>query len=357
MTSVDVYRKLARRLKHFPMGVPETNELYKILKFRFMPEEAEIASNMTMNAESAETIAERCGRDVEDTSRLLEKMAKKGNIFRLRRFGAPLYGHILLFGVNIQVPFHAAGASGKNDPELQRLAKLWDEYWLKGLGNEMLGSKTPFMKVLPVEKEIPIHYEVVPHQKVSEVFKNAKCLYLLDCACRVAWHRCDKPIENCFIFGSFGDWLFESGRARRVSLNKALKIMEENEKVGLVAMTDNSQNPIFVCNCCGCCCHFLRGLNELDRPNSIASSGFLSSIDLDICNGCGECEAICQIKAVKVIDGVAKVDDGRCLGCGLCVARCPVDAMSLIPSERAEPPRNVGELVAVIAKEKGRKFR
>jgi dihydroorotate dehydrogenase (NAD+) catalytic subunit len=52
-------------------------------------------------------------------------------------------------------------------------------------------------------------------------------------------------------------------------------------------------------------------------------------LDVDICIGCGLCEASCVYDAIHVMDDKAKLTPEACYGCGLCVTRCPVQALSI----------------------------
>jgi heterodisulfide reductase subunit A len=49
----------------------------------------------------------------------------------------------------------------------------------------------------------------------------------------------------------------------------------------------------------------------------------------ELCVGCRRCERNCPFGAIKVVDGVAKVDEASCKGCGICVASCPAHALDL----------------------------
>lgn len=49
------------------------------------------------------------------------------------------------------------------------------------------------------------------------------------------------------------------------------------------------------------------------------------------CLGLGTCEQACQFGAIKVTDGVAKVDASKCTGCSKCVGACPKNVISLVP--------------------------
>jgi len=52
-------------------------------------------------------------------------------------------------------------------------------------------------------------------------------------------------------------------------------------------------------------------------------------IDENLCNGCGQCELICPVQAIHIIDNKAKLDNEKCVECNVCYrnARCPVKAI------------------------------
>lgn len=52
------------------------------------------------------------------------------------------------------------------------------------------------------------------------------------------------------------------------------------------------------------------------------------------CLGFGDCASACQFDAVRVIDGVARVDRTRCTACGACVAACPKQIIALRPASQ-----------------------
>ena len=51
-------------------------------------------------------------------------------------------------------------------------------------------------------------------------------------------------------------------------------------------------------------------------------------VDSNKCTGCGICEDVCPVNAIKV-NGQALVQPGLCAGCGLCVGECPNNAIIL----------------------------
>lgn len=49
------------------------------------------------------------------------------------------------------------------------------------------------------------------------------------------------------------------------------------------------------------------------------------------CVGGGECQKACPVDAIKVNNGVAKVDKTLCISCGACINRCPKSIIERVP--------------------------
>ena len=48
------------------------------------------------------------------------------------------------------------------------------------------------------------------------------------------------------------------------------------------------------------------------------------------CLGYGDCAEVCPKNAIRVVNGVAKVDPTLCIGCGICVRTCPNNLIHLL---------------------------
>jgi NAD-dependent dihydropyrimidine dehydrogenase PreA subunit len=69
---------------------------------------------------------------------------------------------------------------------------------------------------------------------------------------------------------------------------------------------------------------------QLDNRIAQLESGrkAIAVVDSSKCAGCGICEDVCPVNAIKV-NGQAIVQTELCTGCGLCVGECPNNAIIL----------------------------
>jgi heterodisulfide reductase subunit A len=63
---------------------------------------------------------------------------------------------------------------------------------------------------------------------------------------------------------------------------------------------------------------------------TLEAEGIVSSVDENLCVGCGLCIAICPYSAMEKDEkGLAKVNEVLCKGCGTCAASCPKRAITM----------------------------
>lgn len=162
-------------------------------------------------------------------------------------------------------------------------------------------------------------------------------------------HGCGKPKDVCLTFGPFADFLVKKGFAQTADLKKALDALERAEMAGLVHVTDNvAEGATFLCNCCGCCCLFLKTITQLKRPGAVAQAAYEAQVDPDQCTACGQCREVCQVQAPEPGDETYIVNPALCLGCGLCQQSCPTGAITLNRKPRPAPHAHRGELLAAL---------
>jgi len=345
----DVYEKLRDHIdKSMPIPTPSTDSKVEIeiLKRIMEPDEAEMACNLSAQPEDAATIAERSGVSVEATRPVLERLARKGAIFKVYMDEplyslAPMMPGIYEFQVNRLTP---------------DMVNLFEKYYAEKHGEAVFSNRTPFGRVVPVNESITPEMKILVYEEVEKIIEEASAITLADCLCRtnkrMVGEGCDAPSDEiCILLDSWADFYAENGLGRRVSKEEAKDALMRAEKSGLVHSTFNVQNgSLFICNCCGCCCAQLRGITQLGLPTAVAKSNFIANISEDDCVGCGECVDLCQIKAIELDDDIAKLIEGRCIGCGVCASSCPNEAISMIRrAEEIVPPEDINDLMEKIA--------
>ncbi|RJP30867.1 MAG: 4Fe-4S ferredoxin [Actinobacteria bacterium] len=346
----DVYLRLRDFLDKLPGGFPTTEngvEL-KLLKRYFTPEEAEMELHLQLFPETAAAIAARAGMDEAAAAEMLESMAKQGSIFRLRAGDETMY-MAMSFLVGIY-EFHLKSMD-------RELAELLDEY-MPYITDFWSQVKTKQMRVVPVEAAVDATKEISTYNSIRALVKGYDNIAVADCICRVErgllGHECERPHENCLVFGFAADYYAENGIGRKISLEECLDILDKAEEAALVLSPSNAQDIVNICCCCSCCCGQLRGLTTFARPADHVHSICRAEIDPDVCTACGTCLDRCQIEAIVEGEEYMEVDPARCIGCGLCVPTCPADAVEMVLKEDLEaPPANVVEMNMRILQDRG----
>ncbi|MBU1671271.1 MAG: 4Fe-4S binding protein [Actinobacteria bacterium] len=328
----EVYERLRLHLDKHPTGAPEAPEIIEILSALFTPGEAEVAVCSGFIPMPVESIAERAGVDVEDARCALESMADKGLVFAREKNGQWGYALLPVMPGIFEFPY----MKGVRDETLTRLAALWDSY-LARMARTVDSADVPLARVVPIQEEVENEPRVLTYEKVYELIENASVVGLSHCACRTAFANCEGPLEACMVFEETCTYLVDRGYARYITKDEMKRLLRDFDRAGLVHNVNNSADKLqFICNCCPCCCGFLRGVKELKVPNFLATSGFLARVEDDLCTGCAICEERCPMDAIEIVDDLPVIDLDRCIGCALCVTGCDTEAMEL--ARREEVP-------------------
>jgi len=350
----DVYEKLRARLDDMATGYPETESKIeiKLLKKIFTEAEADLFLQLMPFLQKPEDVAQRLNRDIDEIAEMMEQMAKKGLLFRKRK------GDLLSYAA---LPYVVGIFEYQVKSMDEAYARDNEDYFEKDFLRTIQSFKTPVMRSIPINRQIIAEWPIAPYEDVLEIIDNQETIAITPCICRtqtkLAGKECDKPLENCFSFGSHADYYVENGLGRYITKADAKKIIIKNEEAGLVMQPFNSQKVGGMCSCCGDCCGMLRSLKKQPNPAAAVQSNYFAKVDDELCTGCETCLDRCQMEAIDVVDGLAKVDLDRCIGCGLCVTTCPDEAILLNkkPEDQLyEPPKSGAETYMRIAKERGK---
>ena len=359
----EIYHALAERLSKTPEGAPINEDLMAILRRLYTESEAIVGSKFALLPMNLDKIANITGIEKKELKIILDRMSDKGLVIDIPRKDTFYYMLAPMLVGFFEYTFMRTG----DHIHLKELAELFENYFHSdGVMKEISGIDTKVMRTLIYENLIPmsVETEVLDYERASEIIKQSGGGAITLCACRhEASHlgkACDAPVEVCMSLGGAAEWIVRKGLGKRATVEDLLGVLAKTQELGLVHLCDNVMNkPTYICNCCGCCCKVLRGINE-QQVFATHPSNFFPSIELESCIGCAICADKCQIEAITMNyqeDGteVPVLKDELCIGCGACSAACPSGSLTMSRrSVLVVPPENGREKLKRMAMEKGR---
>ena len=350
----DVYFRLAERLNQHRVKMLLVESYLKILQEFYTPEQAELGAAMPEGAFPAAELAKRLNRDQEPMTEMLETMADKGLIFVIKGDDGVSKYALTQFVPGV-VEFQLM--RGMDTPEDRKVARMIKEFF-EGEMRDLMEAffkdpeavkqmiPDPPARIITVENELPRGTEIQSYEKLSAMLDTEKSFSAAKCYCRHHAHLVDDPCKvegipeySCLLCGETAEYVIDRGFAKRVTREEAQEILLATEKAGLIHNTGNYRDrAIFICNCCGCCCEFLKGVKRMNSNAMLAQANFVVAVDRDRCSGCGDCIDRCQVAALSLVDEVISVNEQLCLGCGNCVPACPTETLSMTRRANVKPP-------------------
>jgi ferredoxin len=198
---------------------------------------------------------------------------------------------------------------------------------------------------------LPDLEHVIPYTKARDIIMtDPEHIVILDCPCRSARPDPCLPLDVCMIVGEpFASFVLDHhpDRSRQVTGEEAEGILEAEHARGHVhhAFFKDAMLGRFyaICNCCSCCCGAMQSMRN--GTPMLASSGYVSEVELDLCFACGLCAENCPFGAMSMSDTQVDIDRGLCMGCGVCVSICPEGALSLQEDPQKGVPLVLSELL------------
>jgi len=378
MVNLELYEKLRRVLSKGDnivgtgeaVPLPKNKASQKLLTNMFTEEEAKLITTcFTEGGEikNLSTLRKLMGISREELKAKLEDMFEKGKI---RKTGP--YYYILPYSPG---GFDAYFIASRDDPD--RLKKVAEAHWElcdSGLAYELSASNLGRFRIMPamdsktkvieLNQPMEIENQIMPYEIIQDLVKTfpEPFALLYRCPCRQVTKLIGEPCKvtdeiNCMISGIGAHNAIEQGVARQVSREEFIEHLKKAEELGLVHQTTNLQsNSLFFCNCCTCCCGFLKTIKKYRNYGAITKSNFEPNIDRELCTLCETCINICPMEAIyhhwphtdDLSDNYMRVRIEYCIGCGLCASHCPSDAISLVKVRNYEPYKSSSELLEAI---------
>ncbi len=371
----DEYRALTRRLEAGQVGFPEPeserawNGWKEILEILFSPEEAALAARLPTRPATLERISERLGVPAAELAPRLDALCERGVVMD---FPDPRTGKLRYLLSPPVVGFVEFSLMRAQDgiPK-KRMAEALEAYFQgdETFAREAFGGETTIGRALAHETALDEELaDVLSWERATSIIQGASQLAVSLCYCRhTAEHlgeQCDAPVETCLSLNGGAEHVIRRGFGRAIDRAEATDILQRSRAMGLVQVADNvKKRPIYVCNCCGCCCEQLRSVSRYGI-GAVNPSGFKPAVDHAHCKGCSKCARACPIGAITMQPAreparrrtalAPAIDEERCIGCGVCADACHNHAMKLERGgRRRDVPDSTLERVVRMAVERG----
>ncbi|MBW1823667.1 MAG: 4Fe-4S dicluster domain-containing protein [Deltaproteobacteria bacterium] len=362
------YRLLQQRLDRKVQGAPESPTLMKILSLLFSPDEAEIAKKIPSQPTSLDILSRRLNIPKDELNDRMTEMARRGVVIDIEHNGQRYF---MLPPVVIGL-FEFTFMRSRPDMPMAKLARLFDEYFYENerFTSSLFQGKTQLFRSFVREEAVPDddHTEILDWERTSHIVTSSSAIAVGLCQCHhSAFHlgkACNRSQEVCLTFNYAAEALIQNGHARSITSVDAMSILEECKEAGLAQTGDNVQRKVtFICNCCGCCCHVMRGIKTFDLHQGIVTSNWIMKVDLSNCNGCGKCAEACPVDAIEIAEQTegekkrkwAVRNETICLGCGVCYSACKFGGATMKPRpKRVFTPETVFDQIVAMAIERGK---
>lgn len=300
---------------------------YKILEPVVTDEMADVCMTIKIREHvTAEEVAPRCGKSVEETHRLLLELAEAGVCF------VNVVGGKDTFFYDTWVPgiMEMMVNHPTNPIKYPQIAEAFEAYGrVRGAGTAgMSPVGVGLMRVIPIERAINGESRRASYEELSKYIEENTIFSVSNCSCRTAreimGEGCGHLKEDmCIQMGHAAEYYIRTKRGRQVTKEEVYEILRKAEDNGLMHEIPNLDGPgktHAICNCCGCGCFSMRTA-ELFLNADMVRSNYVSQVDKLKCVACGQCVEHCPVNALQlgqkvcsrgpVVDKIVRKDTPR----------------------------------------------
>ena len=332
MPAEQIYTDLIKKINY---PDPKSERLLRIFRKLANPNEARLLLELPSEPHD---LARKLGVDEDTVRKMIRELTEKGIIITTGK-GSRMVRDV--------TQFHDANLASSEKWVDTELLDLWKEFyeveWFPTMGSIPADAYVQVIRVVPAWTAIERSPDIAPGQlqkeeNLKDLVKSADAIAVIPCTCRRSMRRCHAPLHNCVLFNRGAEYAIGRGAGRRISVDEAMAIFAESEKLGLVHTWPFFASPHLneVCNCCiDCCGIFDAGLKYGTIDRILEKAHVQANVNQEDCNGCQDCVERCFFGAIemqkspssKKLKAVVKAD--KCFGCGACVLGCEVSAIAM----------------------------
>lgn len=287
--------------------IDENAPEYYALECVVSDEQADVALTLGLRKErTVEYAAQKCGKPVDETYRILMELAKIGvcKVFHNEQGQEVFMVQIFAPGILEMM------VNNKEQVEkYPQIGKAFEEYTRLRISHiaPNLPMGTGMMRVILIETAIESDSQCLPYEKISYYLDKYDTFSVSDCSCRksrrILGQGCGHlEHEMCIQMGTGAEYYIRTGRARQITKEEALEIIKRAEENGLMHQIPNIEGlgeSAAICNCCACSCFAMRVATMFRAPDAIRSN-YVSKVDKDKCVACGQCVENCPTNALRL---------------------------------------------------------
>ena len=332
MVTEGIYTDLLKKINY---PDPKSERLLRMFRKLANSDEARLLLELPSEPHD---LARKLGVDEDTVRKMIRELTEKGIIITTGK------GPRMVRDVT---QFHDANLASSEKWVDTELLDLWKEFyeveWFPTMGSIPADAYVQVIRVVPAWTAIERSPDIPPGQlqkeeNLKDLVKSADAIAVIPCTCRRSMRRCHAPLHNCVLFNRGAEYAIGRGAGRRISVDEAMAIFAESEKLGLVHTWPFFASPHLneVCNCCiDCCGIFDAGLKYGTIDRILEKAHVQANVNQEDCNGCQDCVERCFFGAIemqkspssKKLKAVVKAD--KCFGCGACVLGCEVSAIAM----------------------------
>jgi len=256
---------------------------------------------------TAEYLASKVGRSVEETQKIAEHLAWIG-VFRITRDPGDGKDRFFMqiFAPGIMEMMVNNRTLLNSHPEIGRAFEEYTRIRMATM-SPMLPNGYGLMRVVPVENAIKDIPGVCDYDRLSYYLNKYDVFSVSECSCRASrttlGDGCGHLSEDmCIQMGKGAEHYIRTGRARQITREEVYEILKRAEDNGLMHDMPNIEEAgesTAICNCCACACFGLR-VGLMYGARDVIRSNFTAEVDEAKCVACGQCVESCPANALKL---------------------------------------------------------